>query len=107
MERRVAARISQSIALLGLGSALVVYVLASEPQANPLGYDPLTNKKYVHELQQFGGKANVATAEFMQWFDSLWHGKTLAATLAVLSLVTAWLFWWFATLPKLETQSKA
>lgn len=102
MERRSATRIAQVIAGLGLAAAVAIYFLAAPVDENPLGYDPLTNKKYVHELQRYGGKANVATAEFMQWFESLWHGRTLGYTVAVLSVGVAWVFWWFATLPPLE-----
>lgn len=102
MERRLAKRISGSIVGCGLTAAAVIFVLAQPVDEYPLGYDPLTNKKYVLELQRFGGKANVVTAEFLQWFDTLWHGRNLAYTIAVLSVLTAGLFWIAATLPPLD-----
>ena len=36
-------------------------------------------------------------AEFREWFDSLWHGKRLAFTVAVLTLIAAASFMFFAT----------
>jgi hypothetical protein len=67
--------------------------------------DPMMNKKYLRELQVYGGKANVASVQLMNWFHSLWHGKSLGVTLAVLTILAAWLFWFFATLPEIESDS--
>ena len=44
---------------LGLGSALTIYFTAGPTPADPLGYDPLDTKKYLRELELYGGKANV------------------------------------------------
>ncbi len=93
-------RITAGILILGLGAAVILFLTAVPPAADPLGYDPLTNKKYLRELQMYGGKANVFSAELMDWFNGLWHGYNLAYTVAVLTLVLAWLFWFFATLPE-------
>jgi hypothetical protein len=53
---------------------------------NPLG-DPFDNKKYIHDLQVYGGTANVLAAEFREWFAGLWYGKNLAYTIAVLTIL--------------------
>ncbi len=106
MERRLAKRISGLILGSGLAAAVVIFGLARPVDEYPLGYDPLTNKKYVLELQRYGGKANVATAEFLQWFDTLWHGRNLAYTIAVLSVIAAGLFWIGATLPPLDEDQR-
>jgi hypothetical protein len=82
----------RTILILGFAAAAVIYFTAQPPAANPLGYDPLQNKAYLHELEVFGGRANVLMAEFRDWFDSLWHGKPLAFTVAVLTLFAAWGF---------------
>src|ERR1017187_3258 len=71
---------------LGLGSALTIYFTASPTPADPLGYDPLDAKKYLRELELYGGKANVLSVQFRQWFSGLWHGRSLAATVAVLTV---------------------
>ena len=68
---------------------MVIYFTAPPPPANPLGYDPLQSKRYVHDLEVFGGQANVLLQEFQDWFEGLWHGRNLAFTVAVLTIVTA------------------
>ncbi len=83
---------------MGLGSSIIIYLTAKPESQNPLGYDPLTTKKYLHELEVYGGKANVVAAEFWQWFDSLWHGQSLAYTVATLAVILSFAFW-FAALP--------
>jgi len=75
----------------------VIYLTAQPPPANPLGYDPLDTKRYLHDLEVYGGKANVLAAEFRDWFDNLWHGKRLAFTVAVLAMIAAFAFRFFAT----------
>ena len=65
------------------GLAIVLYVTAcSSPPPHPLGYDPFTSKKYVRELELYGGKINVLAVELRQWLASLWRGKALAYTIA-------------------------
>ena len=43
-------------------------------------------KRYENEMKSVGGQANLMAAEFQDWFGSLWHGRRLALTLAVLAL---------------------
>lgn len=104
MERSQAKRITGAILAVGLVTAAVAYVTAQPAEDFPLGYDPMTNKKNILELERLGGKANVMTAEFLQWWDGLWHGTNLACTIAVLTLVVALGFWIVATLPPLEDE---
>ena len=40
-------------------------------------------------MELYGGKANVMASDMRQWLGTLWHGKRLAGTVAVLSLVAA------------------
>jgi hypothetical protein len=78
----------------GLLTSLVLYLSARPTPPNPLGYEPLETKKYLHELQVYGGKANVLATELMQWFDGLWRGQTLSFTIAFITVIVA-LFFWF------------
>lgn len=95
--RRFRIRIATAAILAaGLGSAGIVYLTAPPTEANPLGYDPLNTKKYLRDLEIYGGKANVLATEFMRWFDGLWHGQKLAFTLAWLTAFAAGAFWWMA-----------
>ena len=90
-EERVRAG-TRAILALGFAAAVVIYLTAQPPPDNPLGYDPLDTKKYLHDLEVYGGKANVIAAQFRDWFDSLWHGKQLAFTVIVLTVIAAGAF---------------
>lgn len=80
----------------GFGSALLIYLTAKGPDENPLA-DQLENSKiYRRSLELYGGKANLLAAEFSRWFGSLWHGKSLAVTVAIISAVIALLYYFFA-----------
>src|SRR6266511_2892348 len=88
---------TRAILVLGFAAAVVIYLTAQPPPENPLGYDPLDTKKYLHDLEVYGGKANVVAAQFRDWFDSLWHGKQLAYTVVVITMMAAGAFKFFAT----------
>ena len=92
-------RLTRAILAVGFGSAIVIYLMAGDPSANPLGYDPLDTKKYLHDLEVYGGKANVLAAQFREWFVELWQGKNLAFTVAVLTVLVVLAIRFFATLP--------
>jgi hypothetical protein len=83
--------------IIGLGLAVFLYVTAAAPPPYPLGYDPFTSKKYVHELELYGGKINILAVELQQWLASLWRGKALAYTIAVLTLMLASLLWFIGS----------
>jgi hypothetical protein len=88
---------TRAILVLGFAAAVVIFLTAKPPPENPLGYDPMDTKRYLHDMEVYGGKANVLAAQFRDWFDSLWHGKTLAFTVAVLTMMAAFVFKFFAT----------
>lgn len=89
--------ITGAILAVGLGSAVALYLTARSRLANPLGYEPEDTKKYLRQLEMVGGKANVVASEFRRWFEELWQGRSLAYTIAVLTLLVAFAFWFFAT----------
>jgi hypothetical protein len=79
-----------------------VFLLAGARPEDPLA-DQHSSKKYLHDLEVYGGKANVLAAEFREWFAGLWRGKSLAGTIAVLTVAAAWVYRFFATpLPPIE-----
>lgn len=78
--------------ILGLGAALVIYATAEPAPPDPLGYDPMDTKRYLRELEVFGGKANILATQFRQWFEGLWAGRNLAYTVAALTGLLAGLF---------------
>ena len=103
MNRARSNRITAALLAAGLGAAAIVY-LAAPAEADDDGFDdPLHNKKYVHELKVLGGQANVLAAEFQDWFAAQWQGRTLARTIAVLTVVSALGYRFIATHPDEES----
>ncbi len=89
--------VTTSLLAVGLGSAAAIYLTALPKAANPLGYEPEDTKKYLRDLELYGGKVNVLATEFMRWLDGLWHGRSLAFTVAWLTIIAALVFWFFST----------
>jgi hypothetical protein len=86
--------LSYALLVLGLLSAVLLYVTASPPPPHPLGYDPFASKKYVRDLEIYGGKINVMAVAFRQSLPQLWQGKNLAYTIAFLTVLVASLSWY-------------
>jgi hypothetical protein len=72
----------------GLTIAFVIYLTASPETEFPPGYDVTQTKRYRHDMELYGGKANVLMDEYRREFASLWHGKALAGTVACLSVLS-------------------
>ncbi|HXH39243.1 MAG TPA: hypothetical protein VNN08_11495 [Thermoanaerobaculia bacterium] len=94
LRRRV---IAIAIALLGFGSALVIFLTA--PPEEPPEWDPMQSKMYLRQLEIIGGKSAVFGAELQQWFSSLWHGEQLGFTVAFLTLLVLCVYL-FASAPR-------
>ena len=98
--------IAAAILLAGLGSALFVYLTAENDLHGALGYEvidgqvysvaPGDSKMYIHDLELYGGKLNVMADEMMRWFAGLWRGKSLAFTIAVISIFISFGFFFVA-----------
>ncbi len=84
------------IMLVGLGSAILIYQLAGDNSDSVLGYEiidgsaypirPEDSRVYRRDLELYGGKAAVFADDFSRWFVGLWHGKSLAFTVAGISI---------------------
>jgi hypothetical protein len=89
--------VSIMILLAGIGSALWIYQSAEDDSSNNLGYEivggyvysttPNNTKKYSHDLELYGGKAAVLADRLSRWYSGLWHGKSLAFTVACIALL--------------------
>lgn len=88
-------RVTRWILALGFAAAAAAYVLGVASPANPLA-EQLESKKYLHDLEVYGGKANVLAAQFRDWFAGLWSGTNLAWTIAALTILTALVYRFFA-----------
>lgn len=86
--------ISAIILLVGLGSAILIYLTAENDSDSFLGYE--NSKMYIHDLELYGGKANVLANEFMSWFVGLWHGKSLALTVGCITILISLGFFFVA-----------
>lgn len=79
------------VLVAGLLCSLYVYLTADNELI--LEDDLESSKKYVNELENYGGNANMLGTELANWFGGLWHGKNLAFTIAAVTLIVA--FWFF------------
>lgn len=88
--------VAAMILAAGLAAALVIYLTARPAATDPLG-DPEDSKRYLREMEVYGGTANVLASELREWFEGLWHGERLAYTIASLAVLSAGGYWFFAT----------
>ena len=73
--------------------------------------EPGQSKRYVRDLQQFGGRAGVLFDEIDRWFAGLWRGRSLALTVGWIAVfLSAGLFllgWIQPEGPKAESDGDA
>ena len=86
--------ITAIILLVGMGGAILIYLTAENNSDSVLGYE--NSKRYIHDLELYGGKANVLANEFMRWFVGLWHGKSLAFIVACVTIFISFGFFFVA-----------
>jgi len=89
---------SAVVLLLGLAGALLIYATASDaPETGEVFYDsPQLSKKYVRELERFGGKQAVIFDEIGRWLDERFSGRALGVTIGWLSAIVALALFLFA-----------
>ena len=98
--------ITAIILLVGVSSAILIYLTAENDWDSGLGYavvdgnvypiTPEDSKMYIHDLELYGGKVNVLANELMRWFAGLWHGKSLAFTVAFFTIFISFGFFFVA-----------
>jgi hypothetical protein len=75
------------ILLAGLVAAPAIYFTAPpERKLGILGLDIRTNRER-NQLERIGGSNYVLLKDFDDWFATLWHGRRLGGTVAVLSVL--------------------
>ncbi len=85
------------ILLVGSISSVLIYRSAGNEPRDVLGYEqgygavypirPEDSKAYQRSLELYGGKANALSDELRRWFIGLWHGKSLAFTVAAITIL--------------------
>lgn len=98
--------IAALILLFGLVSSVLVYLTAENNSDGALSYEtaggevyqtkPEDSKMYRHDLELYGGKANLLANDLRLWFVGLWHGKQLAFTVASITIIMAFIFFYVA-----------
>jgi hypothetical protein len=78
----------------GLAGAVVIWLVNAPPPG--AGPDLESSKSYLREMEVVGGTANLLASEFRNWFAGLWHGRTLAYTVAALTVFVAFVYDFFA-----------
>lgn len=109
---------SAGILLVGLVSSVLIYLVTLDHTSNVTAYEngngydylaPEDSKQYLRSMELYGGTANVLAEDLRNWFDGLWHGKSLALTLACITiLLSSGLYFVANRLPsKPESSSKS
>jgi len=91
------------VLLVGLGISVHIYRTAEKQSINVLGYEegggsvyPEDSKRYLRDLELYGGKANVLADEIRRWFIGLWRGKSLALTITCITIIVSTGFFYAA-----------
>jgi len=87
---------SAVILLVGLSSSVWIYRAAMNNETSDSNYEFIggfvypaeggNTKRYVHDLQLYGGNAAVLADEFIRWFNGLWRGESLAYTVGIITI---------------------
>jgi hypothetical protein len=72
-----------------IASAWAYRVAVVDEMSDSLIAQARNTKDYQGQMEYIGGNANVLGSEISGWFAGLWHGRNLAYTLAVLTIVAA------------------
>ena len=91
------------ILLIGLGTAIGIYITSPDEADSALGYTvvgdtmypDVPSKTYVRNLELYGGKGLVLANDISRWFNELWYGRSLAITIACISMITAGVIFFF------------
>ena len=89
--------ITAAILVAGLGTAALIYRLATSAETTGIDLESEDSKRYLRELEAVGGKANVLASEIRHGLAGLFQGPTLAYTVAWTALLLAAAFWFVAS----------
>jgi len=83
-----------AVLLVGLVGAAFIYAFAAEDEDMNATREITSGRMYQHNIELMGGKFAVLSAEFNEWFGSLWHGRPLAYMVAVVAVGIALVCFW-------------
>lgn len=87
-----------AILVIGLVSAALIYAFAGDDADASAAGEIASQRMYQHNIALMGGQFAVLSDEFNRWFGSLWHGRALAYTVAVLAVAIAAACFWIGSL---------
>jgi hypothetical protein len=73
---------------VGFTAAFVIF-LSTDPVSDRPVEQLEDSKKYLRQMEVYGGTANVLASEAREWLEGLWHGRRLAMTIACSSFLAA------------------
>ncbi len=73
---------------VGLVAAALIFAFADDA-APDAAAQIAGSRVYEYDIERIGGKSAVYAVRFNQWLASLWHGTTLAWTVAVIAIAVA------------------
>jgi uncharacterized membrane protein YjgN (DUF898 family) len=89
---------SAAVLFIGLAASVAVYIVADQ-ESDGMGYEmvggnlyPSANersKKYMHDVELYGGKAAVFADDINRCINGMWQGTALAYTLAFLTVMVS------------------
>jgi len=77
--------------ILGVGwaMALIVYITSSPTVEDYDIYDMEHSRRYLRQVEMIGGKAGLLANDLREWAEGLFHGRSLAYTIAVVTAIVA------------------
>lgn len=75
-----------------LSGAYQIVVVDGVPRA----IAPNESKAYMRDLQRYGGRMSVILDDFDRWWSRLWHGRSLALTVAFLAVLVSFTLYFVA-----------
>lgn len=80
--------VTAAILAAGVLAAAVIYATARPVVEDPLG-DPMESKRFIHDMEVYGGKANLVLNDFREWLVAQFQGRQLAFTVLFLAVLLA------------------
>jgi hypothetical protein len=62
----------------------------------PRAIAPNESKAYMRELQRYGGRMSVIFDDIDRWWSGLWHGRSLALTVASIAVLVSFALYFVA-----------
>lgn len=88
--------ITALILITGWSAAGVVYLRAERIAENP--FEEFENsKRFLNSVERMGGKSALLANNMSKWFSGLWQGEQLAVTLAIVTILIAFCYYFIAS----------